>query len=332
MASVFEEIPEPKINTILCERVAKRRDRHFLVVLNWFAFAYAVIHKLAMPLYVGLAEQISTNAFADIDWWGLYHLVLYFFLRRENWDDRYLRFAVYFGLGGVCFELAESFSTFNWRLFSYWLTSVATLGMFAVYFYKSKLKQAGRQRLANIVLAVVLGLSVQFVLTKFIDKGKEKLITPTNTRHVDNTAPLLIAANPCGVPAFKLKLDQGKIILPPDVQTSELEISPCGFGRSVVVLGANPNIKIKNTTGDYTNIKVNTLFHSSWKATANIPLLAAGDITVGADKFSGGVSLLYSDVDPKLGVVLVLQSVEVLAEIFPDAKEILIDRTGISPQ
>jgi hypothetical protein len=332
---IFEEMPAP-VRPDLSSEARYRRNRRFAAVLNAFVLVYSLIHKFLLPVYLRYVARSSS--FAPLDAWWVYHVVLAALLSRKEWDDLWLRAALFFGVGGAACQILVSFRERNWHSVSLWVTSAATLWVVFFLLSKTRWRFPGASRGLKSswkVLATATGFLVQFALFGFTftvqRAAREAAVRATPAE----TWPVLTDPGICGAGGFRLPWENGAPRMPRTPALRDIAVRDCGFPAALASFDPSAGLTLENRTSRYLNVKAYVPSQGRWRPLQNIPLPAGLSHAIAPDLLAGkDVLLLASDADPKKGILLLVASPAALAAaVAPgDASPsfVQVDRSGLS--
>lgn len=309
---MFEQLPEPK-RIILSAEQTYSRSRTFAVVINFFVMGYNLVHKMIMPLYVNWAARVPSLSVHHLDWWWLYHLVLYVLLRRRKWDDTVLKFFICLGFGGVFLQVYISFKEFSWHIVSFWFTAAATIGVlsYVLSISRHRMKRSFATLLI-LLMAFISGNMVQFALMGFktelmphFQSTKKETVRIFTERKLEHSSE-------CGMTGFVVHIEQGRLDFNVPLLADQFEIRNCGLPVALARISNQTHLQLVNSTEKYLNLKFSFYSGGRWRAFSNVPLRPGITEQIDFLDVSHDVVMVFSDAHPEMGVTLLIQDVGAL--------------------
>lgn len=301
---MFDELPAPpKRNLSFSEK--QNRRLQFVIVINYFALGYNFIHKLVMPLFMMWTSELSGASSHHLDWWWLFHLVMALLLRRQRWDDGWLKGFTYLGFGGGFSQIYVSFLEFNWHIVSFWVTSLATVAVLANVLSISRYQWPKKIRAWGAFVAFLIGFVIQYILlgvtTDLLPDAVEK---KTGSKKAIPT--ILSSTQTCGQRDFSIVVRKGQLQWPEIFAVDQVKVEDCGFSYGVAEFSPEKKMQLTNSSNHYVNVKLSQLRNKLWKGIQNLPIRPGDSLTIPTEILQQSPLLVFSDSDPTMGKVLLL--------------------------
>jgi hypothetical protein len=331
---VFDELPAP--TQVFYTRASVLRRRHqFGIVLNAVVLVYVFLHKFLMPLVIAAYQHHFEKGALEI-WW-LYHLVLAFLIRRKDWNDRILRFALGFGMGGVALQMYEGLQAYNWHSVSLWLTSLSSAAVILYFMKMSRRVQLKPLGWAFFLVGGVLG-SLAYTALRYDNlQMPVPVVSVPKPQRADVALKSTFDASTCGQQSLSIPIVSGESLTGTLTTLDQLTVKACGFGPNLAYFDPAREFRVLNTNLEFLNVRVGVLSGKTWVPILNYPLRKGETLDLNPKILQANSAILIaSDSHPQAGMTVLIRRDITLQSLFLTVENsrafrwLVIDRGGIS--